>query len=315
MAASTDAAKDAAIARPVPVSAVSVRSYEERLKEAPGTDWKDTEGRARRAAILIEWLATDRNAAMRFLAKNRFEDLWLPGLAKAIGSSATASELLLIANNAKNADEAISQIGQWASPAVVNELAGSMASVNPEAAASTAGAVSALLAHLNLDRALAFARSQPTDEMRASAMGGVLDELRSGPNGDAAVRTLYASLPPSIQSADPVLFNYGNAIWGSDPVGALQALEGISSAQMRTTALLVLARETASSSPETAIAAVYASGLTAQGVYNHVSPILQSWSAVDPQAAANFLSTTQIIPSADIPKYAPVVAPPGGGKG
>jgi hypothetical protein len=72
---------------------------------------------------------------------------------------------------------------------------------------------------------MAFAVSLPDDQARAAAIGGVFSALRSGSAGEAEIRTLYTSLPPSIQSADPVLFEYGNAIWGSDPVAALQVLE------------------------------------------------------------------------------------------
>jgi len=122
-------------------------------------------------------------------------------------------------------------------------------------------------------------------------------------------------LPPPIQTADPVLFSYGNAIWGSDPVAALQTLESIASPRERTMALIALSQNAASASPETAIAAVYASGVSDQGIYNHVSRILQNWSAVDPQTAAAFLSTTQLIPSGDVAKFTPMVMAPGGSKG
>jgi hypothetical protein len=151
--------------------------------------------------------------------------------------------------------------------------------------------------------------------MRSYAMGDIFSALRSDPNGEAEIRSLYDALPPSEQASDPVRFGYGNAIWGSDPVAALQSLEGISSAKMRMLGLMALSQNAASSSPETAIAAVYASGVSEQGIYNHVSQILQNWSAVDPQAATNFLSTTQIIPASDVSKYTPIVASPNGGKG
>jgi len=90
----------------------------------------------------------------------------------------------------------------------------------------------------------------------------------------------------------------------------------ISSPTLRGQALITLSQNAASASPETAIAAVYAApGISEQGIYNHVSQILQNWSAVDPQAAANFLATTQIIPSADVKKYGPIVSPSTAGKG
>lgn len=315
-------ALSAAVKAPAPAPAASLPraqsqsgTFEERLAAAPGTDWSNTAERWRRAAILIEWLGADRSAALHFLASNRFTDIFLPGLAEAIGRTASAAELLAVANSAENPGSAISMIGKWAGPEAVNGLADLMPSVNADAAPQTAGAVAGLLAGINLDRGLAFAMAQPDARVRADAIGGVFDELRGGPNGETAIRALYARMPPDIQSSDPVRFSYGNVIWGSDPVAALQTLEGIASPQARTMGLLVLARNTASSSPETAIAAIYASGLTPQGIYNHVGPILQNWSAVDPQAAASFLSTTQIIPSGDLPRYAPIAPQAPGGKG
>jgi hypothetical protein len=294
---------------------VQFESFEDQLRTALGADWKNPASRARRAGILIRWLAADRNAAMQFMAHNHFEDMWLPSVAKAIGESATASDLLFIANSALHPDEAICQIGQWASPSVINEFAGLMPSVGASAQPQVAGAVASLLSHVNLDRGIAFAMAQTDENARAWAFSGVFDEMSNGPDGDNAVRSLYSTLPVSIQTSDPVRFSYGNATWGSDPAGALQILEGIVSPQMRMTALLSLSGHSASSSPETAIAAVYASGISEQGIYNHVGPILQNWSAVDPQAAAGFLSTTQIIPPADVSKYSQMIAPPGGGKG
>ncbi|HEY1794383.1 MAG TPA: hypothetical protein VGG34_15820 [Opitutaceae bacterium] len=299
-------------------SAVPVQppSFEERLKAVP---WKGWDGRASdpgRFALLVDWLKVDRRAAMEFLAKNRFRELRNPAVARAVGEKATASELLEIANGAESPWDAVFGAGKWASPGVVNAMADLMPSVIPEAAGPTAGAVAGLLAGINLDRAMAFAISQQTDQVRAAAIGGIFDELRSGANGEAEIRSLYGSLPPALQNSDPVLFSYGNAIWGSDPVAALQALEGISSPKMRGMGLITLSQNAASASPETAIAAVYAApGMSDQAIYNHVSQILQNWNAVDPQAAAKFLSTTQIIPTADVAKFSPIVAPAGGGKG
>ncbi len=298
-----------------PMPPVRAQSFEERLKEAPVADGSDTAGRDRRDALLLEWLAADRGAAMRYMAGNGFRDVWLPGVTRAIGAKATPSELLAIANGAENPGDALFQVGRWTKPAVINEFAGLMASVNPNAAGPTAGAVSGLLAGLNIDRAVAFAREQATDQMRSFAFSGVLSALGSTPNGEAEVRSLYATLPASIQGNDAVLFSYGNAIWGSDPAGALQALEGISSPKDRMVGLIRLSQTAASAAPETAIAAVYASGVSDQGIYNHVSRILQNWSAVDPQAAANFLSTTQIIPAGDLPRFTPIVTQPGAPKG
>lgn len=292
-----------------------LESFEDQLRTAPGADWKDTAGRARRAAILVQWLAADRVAAMQFMARNHFEDMWLPGVAKAIGESATAFELLFIANSTIHPGEAISRIGEWASPSVINEFAGLMPSVGVGAEPQVAGAVAGLLSHINLDRGIAFATAQTDENAQAWAISGVFDELRTGPNGENAIRSLYSTLPGSVQTSDPVRFSYGNAIWGSDPAAALQILEGIGSPQMRMTGLLALSGNAASSSPETAIAAVYASGISEQGIYNHVGPILQNWSAVDPLAAASFLSSTQIIPPADVTKYSQMIAVPGGGKG
>jgi hypothetical protein len=142
-----------------------------------------------------------------------------------------------------------------------------------------------------------------------------MEEMGSMPNGDAQVRNWYASLPPAIQNTDAVLSAYGDSTWTSDPGGALQALQGISDPKTKMFACLALAKNSTSSAPETAIAAIYESGLSGVGIYNHVNPILQNWYAVNPQAASNFLSTTQIIPPGDLPRYAPIVAAPGGGKG
>jgi hypothetical protein len=308
-------ASTAASAPVSPAAAAQIQSFEQRLKEAPGDDWKNTSARARRAAILIEWLAADRQAAMQFLARNHFRDLWLPAVAKAIGETATPSELLGIANGADSPGEAVYQVARWDTPGAINELASLMPSVNVNAAGPTAGAIGSLLAGINVDRAMAFAMGQATDQMRSFAISGVMDELSLKPSGDAEVRTWYTSLPPSIQNSDQVAAAYSDAIWALDPDAALQTLAGISSPQTRMIAALVLANRSASTSPETAIAAIYQSGMPDIGIYNHVNQILQSWSAVDPQAAAAFLSTTQIIPSADLYKYAPIVVPPNGGKG
>jgi hypothetical protein len=249
------------------------------------------------------------------MAGNRFKDLWLPEETKAIGEKATAQELLEVANGTDQPGEAVYQVGRWAAPGAVNDFAGLLPSVNSNAAGPTAEALGGLLGAVNLDRAVEFAMSQPTDQMRAFAIAGVFDELRSTANGEREIRALYATLPLAVQTADPVLFTYGNAIWGSDPNAALQALEGIASPQTKMLSLLALSRNSASAAPEVAIAAIYASGLSDQGIYNHVSTIIQNWSAVDPQAAAKFLSTTQIIPPADVSKYAPIVASPGKSKG
>lgn len=294
---------------------IQSESFEDQLRSAPGNDWKDAAGRSRRAALLVQWLAADRNAAMQFMARNHFADMWLPGVAKAIGETATASELLFISNSTSSPGEAIEEIGEFASPSVINEFAGLMPSIAAASLPQVAEAVAGLLSHINLDRGIAFAMAQSDANVRDYAIGGVLEELRTGPNGESTIRSLYATLPGSIQTSDPVRLSYGNAIWASDPVAALQMLEGIAAPQTRMLGLLILAKNSASSSPETAIAAVYASGISQQGIYNHVGPILQNWSAVDPQSAAGFLSTTQIIPPADVSKYSQMIASPGGSKG
>jgi hypothetical protein len=289
-------------------------SFEERLRGTQNVDWKNNDARAQRGAILVEWLSRNRGAALRYIARNRFGDLWMPGVTKAIGETATASEILDIANGAENPGDAVYQVARWAGPSVINGLANLMASVNAEAAGPTAYALGNLLSGINLDRAVAFAMSQATDPVRAYAIAGVLEQLSASPNGDAEVRAIFATLPPALQGADQVAAAYGDAIWESDPAAALQALEAISSPTTRMFSLMALANRSASTSPETAIAALYASGLPEQGVVNHVIPILQKWSAVDPQAAANFLATTQIIPGGDLPKYAPAVTAPSGPK-
>lgn len=290
-------------------------SFEQRLRESYGAGRSDAAAEARRAAILIEWLAADRNAAMRFLSHDHYKDLWLPGLTKAVGANATPAELLDIANGSDHPYEAVFQVGRWDSPGAINELAGLMPSVSPSAAGPTAGAIANLLAGVNVDRAMAFAMAQATDQERSFAVASVMSEMASTPNGDAAIRAWYASLPAALQESDPVLAAYGDSIWATDPAAALQTLQGIQDPQQKMFACLALAKNTASASPETAIAAIYESGLPPVGIYNHVNQILQNWYAVNPQAAASFLSTTQIIPPADLPKYAPIVAPSGGGKG
>jgi hypothetical protein len=301
---------------PVPLATEPhVKSFEQRLQELPVSDWKNPVGQTQRAVVLIEWLKADRGAAMRFLARTHYMDLWLPGVTRAIGEKASASELLDIANGADHPGEAVYQVARWDSAGAVNELANLMPSVNASAGGQTARAVGNLLAGINIDRATAFAMGQATDLLRSFAIAGVMDEMGSTPNGDAEVRSWYASLPPSIQNSDAVLSAYGDSTWTSDPAAALQALQGIADPQTKMFACLALAKNSTSSSPETAIAAIYESGLSGVGIYNHVNPILQNWYAVNPQAASNFLSTTQIIPPSDMPKYAPIVAAPGGGKG
>jgi hypothetical protein len=291
---------------PPPVGAVRPLSFEERLagKEGAGD---------RRGPLLLQWIWADRAGAMRILAANRYRDLWYPGLAYAVAKKATAAELLAMANGADSPYGAIVNVGHWVPAEVINEFANMMASVSPDAAIQTTLAVASVLAGLNVDRSVAFAMSQPTDALRASAIEGVFQQLRTTASGESEVKSLYASLPPALQSNDHVLFEYGNATWGSDPSGALQALENIADPRVRMTGLLVLSRNAASASPEIAVAAVYASGLSDQGIYNHVSSILQNWNALDPQGAANFLATTQVIPSASIARYRQLLAAPPGG--
>jgi hypothetical protein len=247
---------------------------------------------------------------MRFLAANRYRDLHLNGVAKAVGAKSSASEVVSMANSAEDPFEAVYQVGKWLPAAEINALSGMMASVNPDSLRPVTSAVAGLLANLNVDRAMNFALGQPTDETRAAAIGGVFDQLRDTASGEAQIRSLVASLPASLRSSDPVLFEIGESTWATDPAAALQTLESIADPMMRMTGLLHLSALSASASPETAIAAVYAAGLSDRGIYNHVSQILQNWSAVDPKAAADFLSTTQIIPPGDMQKFAPIVAQP-----
>ena len=312
-----DAPRSAAPANSVPIpvlaaTAPGTPSFEERLRDTQNVDWKNNGARAQRGAVLVEWLFRNRGAALRYLARNRYRDLWMPGVTKAVGATATPQEILGIANGAESPDDSVYQVARWASPSVLNGLANLMPYVIAEAAGPTAYAVGSLLSGINLDRAVAFAMGQATDPVRAYAIAGVLEQLSGSPNGDAEVRAIYATLPPAIQGSDQVAASYGDAIWASDPAAALQALEGISSPKTKMFSLVALANRAASTSPETAITALYASGLPEQGIINHVTPILEKWSAVDPQAAANFLSTTQVIPSGDLTKYAPAVTAPGG---
>ena len=304
-----------AVSRVNPTSPTQLPSFEERLQELPAADWKNTVDRTKRAAILIEWLAIDRNAAMRFMSQNHYKDLWLPGITKAIGERATASELLDIANVSDDPFNAVFQVGRWDSPGQINEFASLMPSVNATAAGPTAGAIGSLLANINIDSAKAFAMGQATDQLRISAISGVMNELSSQLNGEAEIGPWYKSLQPSIQTSDKVLAAYGISLWASDPATALQTLQGISDPHTKMIACLVVAKNSSSSSPETAIAAIYQSGLSGDGLYNHVNQILQDWYAVNPQAAASFLSTTQIIPPSDLQKYAPITSTTGAGKG
>lgn len=299
--------------RPGPGAAL--QPFEDRLRQIPAEDWRNVVDRTKRASILIEWLAVDRKAALGFFSRTHYKDLWLPGVTAAIGEKATPMELLDIANGADDPFDAVYQVARWGSAAAVNGLADLMPSVSVSAAGPTAVAIGSLLADINIDRAMAFAMDQATDALRSSAIAGVMDELGSKPNGDAAVRAWYSSLPASLQSSDKVLGAYGDSIWASDPVTALQTLQGIGDPRTKMIACLVLARSTESSSPETAIAAVYESGLTGVGIYNHVNAILQNWSAVNPQAAASFLATTQIIPASDMPQYAPILSASSSPKG
>jgi hypothetical protein len=300
------ASKVGGASAPLPAVAAHALSFEERLagKEGAGD---------RRGPLLLEWIWADRTGAMRFLAANRYRDLSYPGLAYAVARKATVAELLAMANGAETAYGALMSVGRYLPANVINAFANMMSSVNPDAAAQTTQAMGSLLAGLNVDRSVAFAMSQPTDALRASAIEGVFQQLRSTASGESEVKALYASLPPVLQSNDHVLFEYGNAVWGSDPSGALQALENIGDPRTRMSGLIVLSHNAASASPEIAVAAVYASGLTEQGIYNHVSQILQNWNALDPQGAANFLATTQVIPSASMARYRQLLATPPGG--
>jgi hypothetical protein len=109
-------------------------TYEERLKDLPwkGWDWKASD--PKRPATIIDWLRVDRQAAMRYLAQNRFRDLRNPSISIAVGEKATKSELLDIANGADSPWDAVYGAGKWASPDVINGLAGLMPSVSPGAA-------------------------------------------------------------------------------------------------------------------------------------------------------------------------------------
>lgn len=286
------------------------QTYEQRLAAAQ-SDPDDPA--AAREAVLVEWIHSDRAAALRYLAANGYRDLALPRVARAFGQYATPAELLDIANGVDKPGEMLDGLGRNVPPAALNDFASMMAMVNPGSLKDTAGAVAVLLAGFNVDRAVAFALGLGSDDVRAAAITGVFEELRGSPAGASDVLSLYNSLPAAIQSDNSVLFAYGNDIWGSDPTGALAALGNISDPHTRTLALMSLSQRAASAAPDLAIAAVYAAGLSDQGVYNHVSRILQNWNAVDPTAASNFLATTQIIPVASVPKFRQLIAPPGGG--
>jgi hypothetical protein len=289
-----------------PVGAPRSLSLEERItgKEGAGD---------RRGPLLLEWIWADRTGAMRFLAANRYRDLSYPGLAYAVAKKATVAELIAMADGADAPYDAITRVGRWVPPGVLNAFANLMANVNPDAAIQTTMAVGTLLAGLNVDRSVAFAMGQPTDALRASAIEGVFQQLREAASGESEVKAIYASLPPELQANDHLLFEYGNSVWGSDPSGAMQALQNIADPHTRMVGLMLLSRNAASASPEIAVAAVYATGMSEQGIYNHVSLILRNWNTLDPQGAANFLATTQVIPSASIARYRQLLAPQPGG--
>jgi len=191
-----------------------ILSFEERLRAEPGSNGKN--GDARRAAILVEWLASDRKGAMRFLAIDRFRDLRLPGVSRAVGEKADASELLDVAKGAESPGEALYGVGKWAGPAVVNGLANLTPSIHGDAAGPATSAIAGLLADLNLDRAVAFAKSQPTDSMRAAAIGGVFDELRSAANGERkfvlCTRHCRRRFRRPIRSSSPTAMRSGDRI-------------------------------------------------------------------------------------------------------
>ncbi len=105
--ARTNHAGDRAAAPPRVRIEARLQTFEERLRETENVDWKDSAALARRSSVLLEWLATDRIAALRFVALGRFKDLRLPGVAKAIGQTATPSELFAIANASDQTFESV----------------------------------------------------------------------------------------------------------------------------------------------------------------------------------------------------------------
>lgn len=287
-----------------------IRSFEERLQQPAARSPRLA--RAQRAALLIEWFEQDRAAAMRYLEENRFREASLPGLADAIGSTTSARELLEIANNAESPGMVLEAIGRWASPEVIRAFAALMPSVGAGAANQTAGAIGNLLAKLDVESARTFALGLPTAEQQSYALMGLFDQLRDTSMGGTEILNVFNSLPPSLQAIGRVRFYNVLQLGATDPAAALQALNSMPADYFRTLTSLALANNVKNISPETAIAALYQSGLSGNGVWNKVGPILQNWYANDPQGALNFLQNTQIIPPADKGNYSSYL---GGGKG
>jgi hypothetical protein len=283
------------------------RGYVGRLEQADASDVRDHGHR--RADVLLDWLTTDPQAALRYLASRRYRDLLLPGVARAVARIATAADLLEIVNTAEEPMDCLYALERDLRPAAVNGLAQQMAAVDPSVAVPVAEQVAWMLADINLDRGLAFALAQP-EATRGSAVGGLLEALRNKADGAAQGQAIFNSLPADLQASNNVRFALGTLVWGADPAGALQTLEAITDPLMRRNGLLFLSGQASSTAPETAIAAVYASGLPSQGVANHVGFILQNWNAVDPAAVAAFLANTQVIPGSDVARYQQQLAVP-----
>ena len=190
-AAEAPAARAGGPPAPAPAGAVHPLSFEERM------EGKDGAG-DRRGPLLLEWIWADRAGAMRFLAANRYRDLSYPGVAYAVAKKATPAELLAMANGAETAYGAIMSVGRWVPAEVINAFANMMGSVNADAAAETSMAVGSVLAGLNVDRAVAFAMGQAGDALRASAIEGVFQQLRttaSGPPAAASGATCRTTVP------------------------------------------------------------------------------------------------------------------------
>jgi hypothetical protein len=282
----------------------SLGSFEDRLKQALS--------QSPSVALLLEWFEQDRAAVMRYLEANRFRDARLPGLADAIGKTTSARELLDIANNAESPSMVLEDIGKWASPDVIRAFAALMPSVSVSAANETADAIGNLLAKLDVESARAFAMNLPTAEQQSYALVGLFEQLRDTSMGGTEILSVFNSLPPSVQAIGRVQFYNVLQLGATDPAAALQALNSMPADYFKTLTSLVLANNVKNISPETAIAALYQSGLSGNGVWNKVGPILQNWYASDPQGALNFLQNTQIIPPSDKGNYSSYL---GGGKG
>lgn len=253
-----------------------------------------TRRRLKQAEVLAEWIETDFETAFAFLESEGFQSLSLPGIAQMIAKRADTSHLAVIVNKAGLPVDSLVTIGQFLSSAQVVELAESTHLIESGRKTAASGVIAGLLASRNLDSALHYAGSLPSDQS-ASAYAGIIDELSSNNSAEQA-REIFRSLPDDTRSRDAVLFAYGNAVRDIDPGEALHTLSSIQDAQYRKLALVAFSRKIEASSPSAAIQAIL-TGLGAAGFENQVPRVLKTWSAHDAVAAREFVASTSWIPA------------------